>query len=134
MPLSYEANPRTEGTSVSWVYPKIENAHLDFYSTTEFTPGPFSVPAPVTSLPPVPLENIEGILIPGLAFDTRGVRLGHGKGYFDRTLKNYQGLKVGIAFQAQIADELPMDPWDTTMDYIITEQIIIKTSQDSTRN
>lgn len=71
-----------------------------------------------------PRGEIDIVLIPGLAFDTRGGRIGFGAGFYDRLLKGLRPtvLKVGLAFDFQIADEpLPQDEHDIPMDLIITE-------------
>ncbi len=66
-------------------------------------------------------RQIAGVLVPGLAFDRMGVRLGRGGGYFDRFLSDFAGLKVGVCFQEQLVDSLPRDSWDVQMDVVITE-------------
>lgn len=66
------------------------------------------------------------VLVPGLGFSERGERLGRGKGYYDKELKENSALKVGIAFEMQIEESLPVDPHDVLMDFIVTEKRIIK--------
>jgi 5-formyltetrahydrofolate cyclo-ligase len=66
------------------------------------------------------------ILVPGLAFTHLGARLGRGKGYFDRYLASFRGVKIGVAFEAQILKDLPVDEYDINMDYIVTENQIYK--------
>ncbi len=66
------------------------------------------------------------VLIPGLAFAPRGYRLGRGKGFYDRTFENRSDvIKVGVAFESQITEELPIEPHDVKMDFIVTELRII---------
>ncbi|HET6386172.1 MAG TPA: 5-formyltetrahydrofolate cyclo-ligase [Armatimonadota bacterium] len=69
------------------------------------------------------LGGIDAILIPGVSFDTRGIRLGHGLGYYDRLLRKLgaKALRIGIAYEAQIVPEAPADPWDEPVDWIVTE-------------
>ncbi len=64
---------------------------------------------------------LDVILVPGLAFDHEGNRLGYGKGHYDRLLKSLSGLKIGLAFKEQILDELPHATHDVPMDIIITD-------------
>ena len=65
---------------------------------------------------------IEVALIPGVAFDLIGNRLGYGKGYYDRFLAKYPHIKrIALAFDLQIVSELPTDKYDQLMDQIITE-------------
>ncbi len=77
----------------------------------------------------VPLKNIELILVPGVAFDTRGNRLGHGKGYYDRLLTKLPSIySIGLAFSFQLVQEIPVELNDKTVDMIITEKQIINCS------
>ena len=64
------------------------------------------------------------ILIPGLAFDKKLNRLGRGRGYYDRYLKNFTGIKVGVCFEVQLVDVVPADDHDIELDYLITEKKI----------
>lgn len=66
------------------------------------------------------------VLVPGLLFDPKtGVRLGRGKGYFDRYLTTFKGLKVGVAYNAQLMDSLIFETHDQSMDFLVTENGII---------
>lgn len=76
-----------------------------------------------------PLVDPKIVLIPGLAFDQRGHRLGRGKGFYDRTFeKRNDVIKVGVAYESQITGELPLEPHDVKMDFIVTELRIINCS------
>lgn len=66
------------------------------------------------------------ILIPGLAFTLKGERLGRGKGYFDRFLSSFDGVKVGVAFSDQVMSTIPTDKHDEVLDYLVTETEIYK--------
>lgn len=76
-----------------------------------------------------PLESPEiipgVILIPGLAFTERGERLGRGKGFYDKYLSHYHGIKIGICFSEQLEEMLPTEKHDVTLDYIVTDKKII---------
>jgi len=71
-------------------------------------------------------EKIEMAIIPGIAFDIHGYRLGYGKGYFDRLLKKTNAFKIGIAFDFQILENVPHEGHDVRMDAIITEKRILQ--------
>ena len=66
------------------------------------------------------------VLVPGVAFTKEMDRLGRGKGYFDRYLKDYAGVKIGICFEQQILDEIKTNEFDIKMNLIITEKNIYK--------
>ena len=70
--------------------------------------------------PTTDLAIIDVAIIPGLAFDQRGHRLGHGGGYYDRFLPLLQAIKVGIAFDCQLLPDLPVCPHDVSMNFVVT--------------
>ncbi len=75
-----------------------------------------------------PLANINFlnlIVVPGVAFDKQGNRLGFGGGYYDRLLEKFKGCKIALAFDFQVAAELPKTPKDQQVDIIVTEERII---------
>ena len=78
---------------------------------------PLSVP-PQKSLEIIP----KLLIIPGLAFGKKGERLGRGKGFYDRYLEKFSGIKVGVCFQEQIFDGIPMGPNDQYVDYVVTDK------------
>ena len=65
-------------------------------------------------------------LIPGLAFDSRGWRLGRGKGFYDRLLAKLDGVRFGVAFNHQWLESVPHETLDQKMDWIITPSIVAK--------
>ena len=77
-------------------------------------------------LRPVDGGEIEAILVPAVAFDRRGYRVGYGGGYYDRFLPAApQAAKIGVAFAAQIIGEVPVDAHDLPVDRIVTECEVI---------
>jgi 5-formyltetrahydrofolate cyclo-ligase len=70
-------------------------------------------------------SDLDIVIVPGVAFDRRGHRLGSGHGYYDRFLAEIESLRVGLAFGAQIVDEVPVNDYDQAMDFIVTEGEII---------
>ena len=74
----------------------------------------------------VSIDDIELIIVPGVAFDEHGHRIGQGMGYYDRLLRNStKALHVGLAFEFQIVDEIPKNKHDIPVDKIVTEKRII---------
>ncbi len=82
--------------------------------------GAFGILEPRQDLPLIDLENIDLILIPAVACDRRGYRLGYGGGFYDRWLPNSTGFKAGITFDDFYIDAIPSDIWDVPLDAIIT--------------
>ncbi len=78
------------------------------------------------SLNEVSPESIDLIIIPGIAFDCQGNRIGHGMGYYDRLLKKkMNALHLGLAFEYQIVENIPTEPHDVKVEKIVTEKRII---------
>lgn len=69
--------------------------------------------------------RLEWIVVPGVAFDRKMNRLGRGKGFYDRLLRQTRARKIGICYRLQLVDEIPAEPHDIKMDLIITENDII---------
>lgn len=63
---------------------------------------------------------LECMVVPGLAFDAAGHRIGHGGGYYDRLLAGLAAVKIGVAFDFQVLDTLPVEPHDVMMDLVVT--------------
>ena len=76
------------------------------------------------------LDNVDFIIVPGLAFDAFGGRLGHGGGYYDRILKGIdrEVFKAGLAFDYQIYERVPMSANDVGMDIVVTEKWVFKSA------
>ncbi len=74
-------------------------------------------------------ESIDLMILPGIAFDCEGNRIGHGKGYYDRLLENnLQAHRFGLAFELQIVEKIPSTKYDRKVEKIITEKRIINCS------
>lgn len=75
--------------------------------------------------------KIDVIVVPAIAFDKRGYRLGYGKGFYDRFLqKHLDSFKIGLAYDFQLLDELPIDQHDVPVDMILTPTKIVKIKED----
>ena len=86
-------------------------------------PSTFNVPEPLGHELPARPEDVEVVVLPMLAFDAEGNRLGYGAGYYDRFLCRYpHPQKIGIAFSCQQAESIPTDQNDVKMDWIVTEK------------
>ncbi len=93
----------------------------------DLSPGYAGILEPRPGLPEA-TRPPEIIFVPGVAFDVHGGRLGYGGGYYDRLLKKYpEAIRVGLAFGVQICPRLPLEPHDQLMDFLITEEGLIRT-------
>ena len=95
----------------------------------ELVPGSFGVACPAADRPEVPLRAIEVFVVPGLAFDPRGYRLGWGRGYYDATLACSRGVRIGFAFHNQLVTRVPESDHDQPMDYLVTDAGVVAFAQ-----
>ena len=82
--------------------------------------GQFGIREPVDLCPRISLNRLDLILVPGIAFDLKGHRLGRGKGYYDRLLAEAGGPTCGVAFDEQIVSQIPTEPHDVRLNCILT--------------
>ena len=87
---------------------------------TDLTLGQFGIREPSESCPQISLNRLDLILVPGVAFDLRGRRLGRGKGFYDQLLAAVRGKTCGVAFDEQIVNEVPVEPHDVLLHCILT--------------
>lgn len=93
--------------------------------------GPFGIREPGTDvLNIVSPDQVDLVVVPGIAFDRRGGRIGYGKGYYDRLLGRLgeQVPRVGLAFEFQVLDSVPQNESDRRVDIVITEKNIMNCS------
>jgi 5-formyltetrahydrofolate cyclo-ligase len=88
--------------------------------------GYYGIREPTVSCESVPLIRLDFVLVPGVAFDLRGRRLGRGKGYYDRLLAEVRGRTCGVAFDEQIVETVPVEPHDTQLNCILTPTRLIE--------
>ncbi|QDV62816.1 5-formyltetrahydrofolate cyclo-ligase [Crateriforma conspicua] len=110
---------------------ELELFHLE--SMEELELGMYKILEPAESLrhvaeKRVDVSELDLILVPGVGFDDRGGRTGHGKGYYDKLLENARADTplVALAFECQMFDEIPMQDHDIYMDKVITEDRVIE--------
>ncbi len=107
--------------------PRIEGDRLELHGVggpEELVEGPFGILEPRADAPGAD-ARADFILVPGLAFDPAGGRLGRGGGFYDRFLAGFQGVKVGVCFPELVVDEIPMEAHDIRMDFVVTSEGII---------
>jgi 5-formyltetrahydrofolate cyclo-ligase len=89
----------------------------------------FGVREPLESAPRVALEQVDLVLVPALAFDARGYRLGYGKGFYDRLLPRLaRAERVGLAFELSLLPQLPNEDHDVAVHRVVTEKRVIELS------
>lgn len=98
-----------------------DNLQIRFYDPLHLTTkGRFNIQEPTSHCPALNNpDEIDLAIIPGRAFTRDGLRMGRGKGYYDRILPSLHCPKWGVAFSCQIVEQLPTDPWDIKLDRII---------------
>lgn len=98
----------------------------------DLAPGRFGIPEPGAALPEVSMADIDVMIVPGLAFDQSGHRLGAGGGYYDEWLAQTataRPLLVGLAYDFQMVDACPTDAHDQTVDCVVTDARVIRTEE-----
>jgi 5-formyltetrahydrofolate cyclo-ligase len=97
----------------------------------ELVPGRFGILEPDPNLRTLPdrrvlPDELNLLVVPGVAFDSRGGRMGHGFGFYDRLLASVCSdvPKIGLAFECQIVPEVPMEPHDVALDAVVTESAV----------
>ncbi len=102
------------------VYPRQEpGAPLSFLRVKTWSPRARGPDRPEGER--VDLEQGDVVVVPGVAFDFEGYRLGLGGGHYDRTLPTCPALAIGLAFEVQRVPRLPREPWDQPVDLLVTE-------------
>ncbi len=110
----------------NFFFPKIEGDEIAIYrrlADSGWIPGPFGLNEPDPgSWKEASKDEIDMVLVPGVAFDRSGGRLGRGKGFYDRLLgqPGFRALKIGIAWPWQIVESVPTESHDMRMDLILT--------------
>ena len=120
------------------VYPRVRSRRdpLDFHRANpeELAPGTFGVPEPIPGAPLVPVDEIDAFVIPLLAVDLRGGRIGWGAGHYDRTLPLApRALRLGVAFACQRLPSVPIEATDAPLDVVVTEDGAFPTGNERQR-
>jgi 5-formyltetrahydrofolate cyclo-ligase len=108
------ALPRFDSVSKKYGACRVEDLANDLVS------GQFGIREPGGHCVPVPLNRLDLVLVPGVAFNLQGRRLGRGKGFYDQLLALVRGTTCGVAFDEQIVAEIPVEPHDIHLNCILT--------------
>ena len=87
--------------------------------------GKFWILEPIEAMK-IAYKNIDLVLVPGIAFDREGHRIGYGFGYYDKFLKKVpKAVKIGLCFDFQVVDKIPHEEHDVPVDFIVTDKQVI---------
>jgi 5-formyltetrahydrofolate cyclo-ligase len=108
------------GKSVCLPYSSNSGAYClkELSSLETLQKGAFGILQPTDEAREIDKRKIDLWLVPGVSFTKTGIRLGHGKGIYDRLLLNSTGFKVGLCFDFQVLKDLPEDDWDINLDLV----------------
>ena len=87
---------------------------------TDIVTGKFGVREPAATCAEIPLNQFDLVLVPGVAFDLSGHRLGRGQGFYDRILAEASGIKCGVGYDFQLLEKIPTEAHDAKVDFIFT--------------
>ncbi len=107
---------------IRWAVPRVEGPYLipHHYDPGRLIRHRFGMLEPAPDLPVIAPREIDLVLVPGVAFDRRGGRLGFGGGFYDRFLPTTPALRVGVNYDACLVDELPVYEHDQRVDWVAT--------------
>ena len=95
------------------------------FEKISFRKGKYGISEPAISTEAI--DKIDLLIIPGIAFDLKGNRIGYGKGYYDRFLSSRKAnYKIGLAYEIQLLNHIPHNELDVPVDIIVTEKRIIR--------
>lgn len=109
------------------------DGNMQFYlikSLSDLSDGMYGIKEPETDIVADDFTCDSLCVVPGLSFSYEGYRLGYGKGYYDRFLDTFKGLSVGLCYKECLTDYLPTDRYDKKVNYIISNNTIIKIKEE----
>ena len=111
------------------IVPKVVNHEIEPSLIIDFDnliAGKFGILEPIEATK-IAYKNIDLVLVPGIAFDKDGHRIGYGFGYYDKFLKKVpKAIKIGLAFDFQVVDKIPRETHDFPVDMIVTEKGVVE--------
>ncbi len=126
------------GKSIAYPRCDTEKCEMEFHfvsSLKELYPGAMNIPEPKESAPK--FDRAEALdpgkclcIIPALAFDKRGYRIGYGKGYYDRYLSRVNCTKAGVIYGELLIDRVPNGRFDLKVDFIVSERGVVLTNEN----
>ncbi len=124
--LIYAAWANGKRVAVPRCEPK--TTQMEFYIINSFDDletGQYNIPEPIAERCEKVTDFSHGLcVVPGLSFDAEGYRLGYGRGYYDRFLKQFRGTSVGLCYSSYVKFKLPRSEYDMPVDIISTERYL----------
>lgn len=113
-----EIDPAGEGYTI-WprLGPRGEPLSFHRAAPADLVPGVWGIREPGAD---APRAAPDAVIVPLVAADARGNRLGYGKGHYDRTLARLVALRIGVAWDCQVVERVPSEPWDERLDWLVT--------------
>lgn len=113
---------RRWSTVKQFFLPRVAGVNLEIlpYNADSLAPGAFDIEEPQEGQTVDP-ATIDLIVVPAVALDRRGNRLGRGRGFYDRLLPSTRAVTVGVAYDFQLVEEIPAEPHDIPLDIVISE-------------
>lgn len=99
--------------------------------TRDLVPGKFGIPEPRREIPAWSKSEVDSnalFIVPAVACDRQGVRLGHGNGFYDRLTANVVLPLIAVIYSCQVADQLPREAHDRLIQFVVTENFILETN------
>jgi 5-formyltetrahydrofolate cyclo-ligase len=123
-----DLSPLFEDNSRRWGFSRCVGKSLEWHlvrSSALLQMNAYGIKEPLPNTPKIEAKHVDLILVPAVACDRRGYRLGYGGGYYDRLFSSskWQNIpKIGIVFDFAYLSELPNDPWDKKLNFVCTEK------------
>jgi 5-formyltetrahydrofolate cyclo-ligase len=112
------------GATIAWPRVAGPSLRLHVAAHDQLAPGGLAIREPAADLPEVAPSLLDLAVVPGLAFDRAGHRLGSGRGYYDALLERApQALRVGVCLPAELIPRVPSEPHDVLMDLVIADEV-----------
>lgn len=102
-----------------------DNLEIVAYNPATLSRGAYGIQEPLGDAT-VGIDSIDAVIVPAMAYDRSGNRLGRGRGYYDRLLAGARCRKIGFVYDCQIVDCVPSDQFDVAVDVIVTDKQIIR--------
>lgn len=107
--------------------PRVNGVNLEIlpYNKSKLHLGAFNIEEPDGD-DTADFSEIEMVIVPAVAYDRRGNRVGRGKGYYDRLLRDTKAVTMGVVYECQLYDEIDTEEFDVPVQYVITDKRVIK--------